>query len=173
MNCKTTRQKLFDRLDCEIDDVSFRSENAESDELNEHLKVCVACRQEYRMLSLPRMTAMTAASVPPSSWFYQKLRANIQAMEAEAARSAASLEVVWRLAYRMVPAMAGITLMLISIFAWQQTQLSPTLPHNYDRIFISDDATQVMLTAEQNDITYESVLTALAERQLDSFPDTK
>ena len=160
---------MFDRLDHKIDEVSLGSENAEVAELDEHLKVCVACRQEYHLFSLPHTIARNAASVTAPSWFYQKLRANIKAMEVEAARSAASLEIVWRLAYRMVPALAGITLMLISIFAWQQTQLAATLPHSYDQIFIADDATPVILTAEQNDITYESVLTALAERQLDSF----
>jgi len=164
MDCEIARKKLFDRLDAEIDGASG------SGELDRHLEACAACRREYRLLSLPRATALAAPPVTPSPWFYQKLAARVKAVEEEAARGAASLKAVWKLACRMVPALACVTLVLVSIFAWQQTRTAPATAHDYERVFIQDESTQRMISAEQGDITYESVLTALAERQMDRFP---
>jgi hypothetical protein len=159
---------LFDRLDAEIDGVV-----SSDDELVAHLEACAACRRECRMLSLPRAAAKAAVPMEASRWFYQKLSSRIRAAEDDEARGAASLKAVWKLAYRMVPALAGITLVLIAIFVWQQARLAPVSADNYERFFVSDESTQRMLSVEQNDITYESVLTALAERQLDRFPSTR
>jgi anti-sigma factor RsiW len=155
MNCTTAQARLFRKIDGELS----LSENAE---LNGHLKQCPSCTREYGLLTLPSQIAKAIPPVAASPFFYQKLRMQIE----DEAQGIASWQIIWKLARQMVPALAGITLALLSVFAYHQLQAPETgLYRNYDQAFISDDQSHKMLAAEQKDITYESVLTAIAERQ--------
>ena len=159
MNCTTAQERLFRKIDGELS----LSENAE---LNAHLKQCASCNREYGLLSLPSLFAKTIPTVTASPFFYQKLRMQIE----DEAQGIASWQIIWKLARQMVPALAGITIALLSVFAYHQLQTPEAgLYRNYDRAFISDDQSNRLLAAEQKDITYESVLTAIAERPSGNF----
>jgi anti-sigma factor RsiW len=154
MKCTTAQQRLFGSIDGELS----ASEKAE---LNAHLAQCPSCNREYGLLSLPSRISKAIPPVTASPFFYQKLRTRIE----DEAQGIASWQTVWQLARQMVPALAGITLALLSVFAYSQLHPSRIeLYRNYDKAFISDDQSHMMLAAEQKDITYESVLTAIAER---------
>ena len=154
MDCKIAQGKLFRRIDGELPD-------SENSELDDHLAQCASCIRDYSLLTLPQQLARKMAPVTASPFFYQKLRLQIE----EEAPGIAGWQVVRRLARQMVPALAGITLALLSIFAYFQIQAPQAeLYRSYDRVFASDDQSHRMLVAEQKDITYESILTAIAER---------
>lgn len=154
MNCKIAQEKLFRRIDSELLD-------AEDYELHDHLAQCASCSRDYRLLNLPQQLARKIAPVTASPFFYQKLRLRIE----EDAQGIASWQAIRGLARQMVPALAGITLALLSVFAYFQIQAPDVeLYRSYDRVFTSDDQSHRMLVAEQKDITYESILTAIAER---------
>jgi hypothetical protein len=70
-----------------------------------------------------------------------------------------------------VPALAGITLLLLSIFAYLQLYSpSPDLYTAYDGVFILEDQQpHRMLIAEE--ITDETVLSAIAEEENDHNRD--
>jgi len=160
MDCKIARQKLFVSLDYEID-AETKGSPSEHFPLDKHLTECADCRREYRLLSLARAVGSANPPVTASAWFYQQLSRRI---EDERAQGIANRQTVWKLAYRMIPALAGITLTLASIFVLQEAQPSAKTPHSYDYVFIADDAARRMLADDQDDITYESILAALAER---------
>ena len=154
MDCKIAQEKLFRRIDSELPDT-------ENSELNDHLARCASCDRDYYLLTLPQQLAQKIAPVTASPFFYQKLRLQIE----EEAQNIAGWQVVRGLARQMVPALAGITLALLSIFAYFQIQAPQAeLYRSYDRVFASDDQSHRMLVAEQKDITYESILKAIAER---------
>jgi len=154
MNCKIAKEKLFSRIDSELPDI-------ESSELDDHLAQCPSCNRDYRLLTLPQQLARKIAPVTASPFFYQKLQRRIE----EDSQGIAGWQAIVGLARKMVPALAGITLALLSVFAYFQMQTPDVeLYRNYDRVFTSDDQSHRMLVAEQKDITYESILTAIAER---------
>ena len=172
MDCEIARQQLFGRLDYEIDVETNEASSPHfyaNAELEKHLAECVSCRRGYRLLSFPRAVAAVEPPVTASAWFYQRLCRRID----EEAQSRTGRQAVWKLAYRMIPALAGITLTLASIFIWQEARYSPTATWSYEYVFIADDASRRMLADDQNEITYRSVLTALAERHMDNFPGAK
>jgi anti-sigma factor RsiW len=155
MNCTALQSWLFRKIDGELSD-------SEKLELDAHLAECVSCSREYRFLTLPHRITQVDPPPAPSPFFYQKLRTRID--------SEIKINAGWRallgLARPMVPALAGITLALLSVFAYLQMR-SPELDlyKTYDRAFISDDQSHQMLVADQGDITYESVLSTIAEQE--------
>lgn len=154
MDCKIAQEKLFRRIDSELPDT-------ENSELDGHLAQCSSCSRDYRLLTLPQQLAREIAPVTASPFFYKKLRLRIE----EDAQGIESWQAIRGLARQMVPALAGITLALLSVFAYFQIQAPDVeLYRSYDRVFTSDDQSHRMLVAEQKDITYESILTAIAER---------
>ena len=174
MDCEIARQKLFDKLDCEIDAGKALTAplpllNRSDAELETHLVKCAACRLEYRLISLPRAVAASGPTADASEWFYQGLCRRIEGES----QCMAGRQAVWKLAYRMIPALAGITLTLALTFAWQEARASKAAPRNYEDVFIADDAARRMLAGDQNDITYKNILAALAERHMDNFSGTK
>jgi hypothetical protein len=66
----------------------------------------------------------------------------------------------------MIPAMAGITLALLSILAYLQLN-SPAadMYRDYENVFIAEDQPRLIFTADRGDITDVSVLSAIAERE--------
>jgi hypothetical protein len=159
MNCTIAQKKMFSKIDGELS-------ASEIAELTNHLAQCPSCNREYGLLLLPSQIAHAIPPVTASPFFHQKLRMRIE----DEAQGIANWQTVWKLATHIVPALAVITLALLSVFAYHQLQPVRTdLYKNYDRAFISDDQSHKMLAAEQKDITYESVLTAIAERPSGSF----
>jgi len=151
MKCTTERNLLFRKIDKELTEF----ENAE---LDAHLAECASCNREYRLLTLPGRIANAIPPVEPSPFFYQKLRTRIDGE----AQNAVGWQVFVHLARQVIPALAGITLALLSVFAYIQfTGKEPDLYKAYDRVFVSEDQPHQMLL--QWDITDESVLSALAE----------
>ena len=85
------------------------------------------------------------------------------------AQDIAGWQVLWGLARQIVPALAGITLALLSVLAYLQLQgPRPDLYRAYSRVFITEEQPSRMLVAEQADITDESVLSAIADREANS-----
>lgn len=78
----------------------------------------------------------------------------------------ATWQLFWRLSRRMIPAMAGITLALLSAFAYLQLQGSKAGAYqHYMRALITEEQPYRMLAGDQGDITGESVLSAIAEQR--------
>ena len=146
------KELLFRQIDQELSEL-------ETAELNAHLDICASCRQEYRILSLPGRIAQTLPPVEPSPFFYQRLRSNIEGE----AQQVAGWNIFTHLARQVIPALAGITLALLTVFAYIQfTGSEPDLYRAYDRVFITEEQPHQMLS--EGDITDESVLNAIAEQ---------
>jgi hypothetical protein len=158
MSCNDFRDRLFSRIDGEISDF-------ESRELESHLEQCASCRREYRLFSLPNQIAKAIPSITPSPFFYARLNRHI---EGEAQRMA-GWQSFLELARQMIPTLAGITLVLFSVFAYFELRgPEADLYSAYQSAFIVDNQPQHMLDSEQMPITDESVLSAIAERQLNN-----
>jgi|LSQX01.1.fsa_nt_gb anti-sigma factor RsiW len=154
MKCKTAQNLLLRKIDAELS----RTEDAR---LEEHLAGCESCSRQYHLLRIPQRVAASTSPITPSPRFYQGLRARI---EEEAPGFALWLS-VRTLAHRMIPTLAGVTLVLLMAFAYLQMRVpEAALYRAFDNVFVSDEQSHQMLVAEQTDITYESVLTAIASR---------
>jgi hypothetical protein len=155
MECAEVRILLFRKIDGELSE-------SENRDLDNHLAQCASCAREYRLLALPRRIAQTVLQPAPSPFFYQKLRASIESE----AQGLAGWQVLWGIARQMVPALAGITLALLSALAYFQLS-GPRADFYgaYERVYIAEDQPHQMLFAEQGDITDASVLSAIAERE--------
>lgn len=162
MSCDEFRDRLFGRIDDEISDF-------ESRELDSHLEQCASCRREFRLLTLPNQIAKAIPSITPSPFFYARLKKHI---EGEAQRMAG-----WQsflgLARQMIPTLAGITLVLFSVFAYFELRgPEADLYKAYESAFIIENQSQHMLVSEQMTITDENVLSAIAERQQNYHRDS-
>lgn len=154
MECAAVRDRLQRKIDGELAD-------AENAEVDAHLGRCPSCMREFRMLSLPGWIGRVLPQMTPSPYFYQALRARIESE----LQGSAGWQVFLVLTRRMVPLMAGVTLALLSLFAYLQIH-SPevSLYSAYSRAWLSEDPSHRMLIAEQEEITDASVLRAIAER---------
>jgi hypothetical protein len=152
MKCTTAEELLFRRIDQELSE-------QETAALDAHLDTCASCNREYRILRLPSRIAQTLLPVEPSPFFYEKLRRNIEGE----AQQVAGWNIFTHLARQVIPALAGITLALLTVFAYIQfTGSEPDLYKAYDRVFITEEQPHQMLS--EGDITDESVLNAIAEQ---------
>ncbi len=96
----------------------------------------------------------------PSPFFYRKLRARLESES----RSVTIWQIILGLSRQVVPALATITLALLSVLAYMQLRPATVDVYQaYDRIFMSGDRPHRMVIADQGEITDESVLRALAE----------
>ncbi len=155
MRCPAARELLFRKIDNELVD-------SEKAELDAHLTECASCSREYALVSFPNRVAREIAPPEPSPFFHRKLLRNID----REAQKAAGWQIIYSLARQVVPALAGITLALLSVFAYfQMSGNEPDIYKAYDRVLISDDQPNHMLTYGRGEITDESVLNAIAERQ--------
>jgi anti-sigma factor RsiW len=144
---------LFRKIDGELPD-------AENAELDAHLARCSPCLREYRLLALPRRIAQAIPALTPPPYFYQKLK---MCIEGEA-RTLAVWQAFFGLSRRVVPALAGITLALLSVFAYLQLQVpEPEIYRAYGTVFVTEDQPYHLLVAAQGNITDEGVLRAIAE----------
>lgn len=155
MKCAEIRTWIFRKIDGEL------SESGKRD-FDNHIEHCPDCARAYRITALPRRMASGISTVSPSPFFYGKLKIHLENEK----RSMAGWQLFWRLARQMVPALAGITLALLTALAFIQLQGPKTdLPQDYRRVFITEGQPHRMLSGEQGDITDASVLRAIAERQ--------
>jgi anti-sigma factor RsiW len=153
MECTAARNLLFRKLDHELSD-------SETAQLDDHLAGCASCARELRLLSFPSRFARVAAAPEPSPYFYSKLRMRLEAENSKAA----GWQLVLGLARQVIPALAGITLALISLFAYQQLKVpEPDLSKSYYRGFVTEDRPHRMLFST-GDLTDESLMIAIAER---------
>ena len=154
MECAVVRNALFRKIDGELSD-------AESALLDAHLAKCASCMREYKLLALPRRITRAIPAFTPSSYFYQTLKMRIEG-------EAQSVD-VWRIFFgltrRVIPALAGVTLALLSVFAYLQLR-GPEVDiyRAYDQVFITEDHPHRMFIAERGEITNASVLNAIAGR---------
>jgi len=155
MECAEVRICLFRKMDDELSELEAR-------DLDTHLMHCSSCAREYELLRIPRRISQMTPQQTPSPFFYQKLKRRIESE----AQDIAGWQVLWGLARHMIPAMAGITLALLSLLVYLQWH-SPDadLSRTYESVFISEDQSRLMLAARQGEITDVSVLTAIAERE--------
>ena len=129
MDCSVARTWLFRRIDDELS-------STESKLLDSHLAQCSACTRAFRILAIPRRIGQAIPALQPSPYFYQRLRARIE----NEAQGITIWQIILGLSRQVVPALAAITLALLSIFVYlkllgQQTDVYQA----YDKIFMSGD----------------------------------
>jgi hypothetical protein len=152
LQCSAARIRLFRLMDDEL-------EVEEKGRLESHLAFCPSCAREWKLLTLPRRIGQSIPALEPSPFFYSRLKARL-----EREKQAITIWQVWLgLARQIVPAMATITLVIISLFAYFEFRgPKMDLYQAYDSIFMSGDRPSRMVIADE--ITDESVLHALAEK---------
>ncbi len=154
MECTAVRNRLFQKIDGELSAL----ENAE---LDAHLSQCPSCTRDYRLLNIPHRIAQEVPPLEASPFFYPKLRMRIDSE----APGIAGRQTFFGLATRMIPTLAGITLALLSVFAYFELNgPEADIYKAYDRAFISEDQSHRTLVSVHGDITDEGVLRAIAER---------
>lgn len=155
MECAEVRAWLFRKIDGELSESEIR-------DFDDHIGQCPSCAREYGLLALPHRVASAIPPVTPSPFFYKKLSVHI----ASEAQGMAGWQLFWRLARQMVPALAGITLALLSALAYLLLQGPKTdVYRDYEGVLITEEQPHRMLIGEQGDITDASVLNAIAEHQ--------
>ena len=155
MQCSTVRTWLFRSIDGELT-------ASEARDLNFHLQECISCAREQRLLSIPRRIGRAAPVLEPSPFFYSRLKARL----ASESQSLNIWQLILALSRHLVPALAAITLALLSVFAYFQIQAPQVdLFQAYDRIFVTGDRPQSIFAADQGEITDESVIRAIAEEE--------
>ena len=165
MHCTVVRTWLFRKIDDELSP-------AEDKLLDSHLAQCPACAREFRILAIPRRIGQMIPALQPGPYFYSKLRARIE----NESQSITIWQIMLGLSRQMVPALAAITLALLSIFAYLQLRGPRTEVYQaYDKIFMSGDRPHRMVIADQGEITDESVFLAIAEQDTNhrTSADTK
>jgi predicted anti-sigma-YlaC factor YlaD len=154
MECTAARDLISRKIDGELLD-------PENLEIDVHLAQCASCNREYGLLALPKKIARAIPQPTPSPYLYQKLRARIESET----QSSAIWQTFYSLARRIVPSLAGITLALISVFAYLQISGSKVdLYTAYASAFIDEAQLQRIVVAQQDEITDESILSSIAER---------
>jgi hypothetical protein len=155
MECTTARTWLFRSIDDELS-------AGERQELQRHLAQCVSCEFELNLLTVPRRIARMTPAFTPSPYFYSKLETRI----GSESQGVTFWQIILGLSRHILPALAVLTLTLVSIFAYEQLK-GPQVDvyQAYDDIFRSGDHPHRMVIADQVEITDESVLHALAEEE--------
>jgi len=152
MDCTVARSGLFRLLDEELSP-------AERDRLQLHLDCCPSCTREWRILTLPRRIGKSIPALEPSPYFYARLRARLE----REAQSITVWQIILGLSRQIVPALATVTLVIVSLFAYLEFYgPKADFYQAYDSIFLSGDRPNRMVIAEE--VTEESVLHALAEK---------
>jgi hypothetical protein len=152
MDCNSARSMLFRLLDDEV-------HPGERQGLDAHLRTCPSCAREQKILMFPRRLARSIPALEPSPFFYSRLKARLE----RESQSITIWQVMIGMSRQIVPALATVTLVIISLFAYLEYRGSgPDLYQAYDSIFVAADRSTRMVIAEE--ITDESVLHALAEK---------
>jgi len=155
MNCSAARDLIFKRIDGELSP-------AEKAGLDSHIAACSSCARNLKLFSIPRRIGQAIPVFEPPPHFYARLRSRIEAED----QSISIWQVIMMLSRHLVPALAAVTLALVSVFAYFQiTEPQADFYQAYDSIFMSGDRPQIMVIADQGDITDESVLRSIAEEE--------
>ena len=155
MKCTEAQKWLSRRIDGELKDPENR-------ELDSHLEQCTHCARTYRLLIFPRRVAEATPPIKPSPFFFQTLSARING-EIE---RAANWQPFGGLARQLLPALAGVTLVLLSVFAYHQLRgPDEDLYRAYNQAFVSGSLPHQLAVAEEGKITNENVLNTIAERE--------
>jgi hypothetical protein len=155
MRCEVARSWLFRLLDDELTDT-------EREGLESHLSGCPTCSREWKILSLPRRIGKVMPVLEPPPFFYQRLRENL----ASASPAMTTWQVLLGLSRQVVPGLAAITLLVLSIFAYMQLRSSNMEFYQaYEEIFMPSDRTERMIIADHDVFTDEVVLRALAGQE--------
>lgn len=156
MECTAIQNWLFRKIDGELSD-------RENEELIAHMAQCSSCAREYNLLALPQRLALTISAVEPSPYFSRKVSTRI----ANEANVGAFWQTIFSTASRIVPALASITILLLSIFVYLQLYSpNPDLYTAYDGVFTPEDQ-QPHSMFIAGDFTDESVLSAITEQEND------
>ena len=152
--CAAMQNLLPRKLDNELTE-------SESRELNAHLEGCPSCAREYGLMGLPGRFTQTLTPPQPSPFFYQSLRARIESEF----QNLPIYQLLFELARKVVPSMAAVTLALLSVFAY----LHMKNPQNdlytaYEQAFVGENLPLRMMITEQNNITDENILNAIANQ---------
>jgi anti-sigma factor RsiW len=132
----------------------------ELEELESHLAACPTCAREWRILSMPRRIGEAIPALAPSPHFYQKLRARIASEETQAINV---WQILLALSRPIVPALAVVTLMLVSVFAYMQLREAEVDVYQaYEGIFAPGDQAERMVIEDEEELTDEALLRALA-----------
>ncbi len=153
MDCTVARIRLFREIDEELS-------SSDSKLLNTHLAECPACMRELRMLKVPRTVGQMIPAPESGPYLYRKLRARIEGE----AQSITIWQIILGLSRRVVPALAAITLALLSVFAYLQFQGPRLDVQAYDRVLLSGDRALSMPAVDQGEVTYESVLIGIGDQ---------
>lgn len=155
MKCAEVQIRLFRKIDGELSE-------SEARDFDGHLAHCPSCKREYRLLAFPHRVAREIPPLASSPFFYNKLKLRIESET----RKMAGWQLFWRLARQMIPALAGITLALITALFYVQLR-SPKAEvfQDYKGVFLTEEPSHRLLAGEQGDITDASVLSAIAEMQ--------
>lgn len=163
MSCSEVQAWILRSIDGELS-------AQDQEQLNAHLLKCAACAREMKILLLPQRLARALPACKPSPFFYQRLRARVNAE----AQSASIWQIVPGLSRQLVPVLATLTLALITVFAYLELRPPEAdIYQAYDMIFMSGEHPQRMVIAEQGEITDESVLHAIAEEQQVKAPGSE
>jgi hypothetical protein len=152
MDCAAARTSIFRSVDGEL---SVR----EQEQLQGHTDACASCSRQLKLLLLPRRIGRVLPAFEVSPFFYQRLRAQLAESQ-----SLTISQFVLGLSRQMVPALAVLTLVLVSVFFYSQIGTTDgDVYQAYDMIFMSGDRPARMVIAEPDDITEEAVLRSIAE----------
>jgi hypothetical protein len=154
MDCTRARAWIFKLLDGELP--------AEDEaRLAAHTSACAACARDLKLLALPRRLGQAIPVLEPSPFFYRRLRARLES--APEYQGVTIWQILVGLSRQVVPALASITLALVSVFIYQQLRGPSSDYQAYDSIFLSGERPQSLVIAALGDLTDESVLSAITE----------
>ena len=129
--------------------------------LEAHLLQCDDCARDYKLLTVPQRIAQAISPPEPPSHFSQKLMAHIESEVQDVAIS----QLFFGLARRIIPSMAAVTLVLLSVFTYLQFNSPKDDLHTaYDRMFNGADLPLHLMVTGQRNITDERILSAIAGR---------
>ena len=154
MKCSAIQDLMLRKLDDELSE-------SETAILDEHLARCAACAREYSLLTVPQRIAQAISPPEPSPYFRQTLKTRIESE----AQNAAIFQLFFGLARRIVPSMAAVTLVLLSVFTYLQLNNPQDDLHTaYEKMLTGADLPFPLMVTEQRKITDESILSAIANQ---------
>ncbi|NWG12845.1 MAG: zf-HC2 domain-containing protein [Acidobacteria bacterium] len=155
MNCVEVAAKLFRMIDGELPP-------QEVDRIDAHLRVCPVCARELRMLTLPRKIARLFPIVEPSPYFYRRLKAGLESES----RGAGFWQTVMGLSRQVVPALAALTLIVLTAFAYLQVAAPQNdFPQAYESMILPVSQPEQFVFAGRGEITDDVVLGMPAETE--------
>jgi len=161
MQCDIVRIWLFRLMDDELSEV-------EREQLESHLAACSSCAREWKILSMPRRIFEAIPVFEASPQFYRNLRIQL----AGESQTIGVWQILLALSRQIVPAMAIVTLMLVSVFAYMQFRSAEVDVYQaYEGIFVSGDQAERMVIEDADELTDEALLRALAGNGTISPPD--